>query len=184
MGALFIRKNACPAVSGVRKSGCCEMIRTSETGHLGSIYIQDSHRIRAMIPCVPDQMIWSMRHGRSGTNCPTHNGGGSKACSLASLAIPAAPPWTIVSSSTVSCGCCALARTGMTRRSDMANGKGVRTRFARWAKSGLGTHVFNVLTKTGRTNTSCSILRWFVPTSRPRPERGTKTRLWGDPEED
>src|SRR3954465_9127574 len=50
--------------------------------------------------------------------------------------------------------------------------KSVHTRFGRWAKRGVWERVFNVLTKTARTNTSCSIRRWFVPTSRPRPEKG------------
>jgi transposase len=99
-------------------------------------------------------------------------------------AIPAAPPRTIVSSSTVSCGCCALARTGMTCRGDMANGK-ASTRFARWAKNGVWERVFNVLTKD-RKNEYLMLDTTLVRAHQQAAtgKGGTKTRLWGDPEED
>src|SRR3954453_10096903 len=39
-------------------------------------------------------------------------------------------------------------------------------------RAASGNAYSTFLPKTAKTNTSCSILRWFVPTSRPRPEKG------------
>ena len=63
--------------------------------------------------------------------------------------------------------------------------KSVHTRFARWAKSGVWERVFNVLTKD-RKNEYLMLDTTLVRAHQQAAtgKGGTKTRLWGDPEED
>src|SRR5512144_2635035 len=63
-------------------------------------------------------------------------------------------------------------RSGVTCRSDMANGKASTPASPDGPRAASGNAYSTFSPKTARTNTSCSTLRWFVPTSRPRPEKG------------
>jgi transposase len=63
--------------------------------------------------------------------------------------------------------------------------KSVHTRFARWAKSGVWERLFNVLTKDRRNEylmLDTTLVRAHQQAATGK--GGTKTRLWGDPEED